>query len=53
VLHLYDDPRAGDLYLHLLERHCSEHGWQRIYVCATAMQLRKRVTPADPARPPE
>jgi hypothetical protein len=53
VLHLYDDPRAGDLYLHLLERHCSEHGWQRIYVCATSMQLRKRVTPADPARPPE
>jgi hypothetical protein len=49
VLHLYDDPRAGDLYLHLLERHCSEHGWQRIYVCATAMKLRGRV--AAPDRP--
>ncbi len=45
VLHLYDDPRARELYEYLLERDCSEHGWQRIYVCATAMQLRKR-TPA-------
>jgi hypothetical protein len=53
VLHLYDDPRAGDVYLHLLERHCSEHGWQRIYVCATAMKLRKRVTLADRAPRPE
>lgn len=49
VLHLYDDPRADELYLNLLERFCSEHGWQRIYVCATSMQLRKRVTPADRA----
>jgi hypothetical protein len=53
VLHLYDDPRAGELYLHLLERHCSEHGWQRIYVCATSMKLRTRVTPVDPAPRPE
>jgi hypothetical protein len=43
VLHLYDDPRAGELYPHLLERHCMKHNWQRIYVCATSMQLRKRV----------
>lgn len=48
VLHLYDDPRADELYLHLLERHCSEHGWQRIYVCATSMKLRKRLGPPEP-----
>lgn len=53
VLHLYDDPRAADVYMHLLERHCSEHGWQRIYVCATSMQLRKRITLADRAPRPE
>lgn len=45
VLHLYDDPRARELYEYLLERECSEHGWQRIYVCATSMQLRKRTPP--------
>jgi hypothetical protein len=43
VLHLYDDPRAGELYLYLLERHCMQHNWQLIYVCATSMKLRKRV----------
>lgn len=42
VLHLYDDPRARELYERLLERDCTEHGWQRVYVCATAMKLRKR-----------
>jgi hypothetical protein len=52
VLHLYDDPRAEQLYVNLLERHCTEHGWRRIYVCATSMQLFKRVTPADRAPPP-
>jgi hypothetical protein len=45
VLHLYDDPRARELYEYLLERDCSVHGWQQIYVCATSMQLRKRTQP--------
>ena len=44
VLHLYDDPRAGELYRHLLERHCDEHNWRRIDACAASVRLHKRVT---------
>ena len=53
VLHLYDDPRARELYEYLLERDCSEHGWQRIYVCATAMKLFLRFASAQSPSPPE
>jgi hypothetical protein len=44
VLHLYDDPRASELYQQLVERHCDEQNWRRMYVCATSVRLRKRVT---------
>ena len=42
VLHLYDDPRAREVYEYLIERECSEHTWRQIFVCASAISLRKR-----------
>jgi hypothetical protein len=43
VLHLYDDPRAGELYQELVDRYCDEHNWRRMYVCATSVRLRQRL----------
>jgi hypothetical protein len=47
VLHLYDDPRASELYRQLVDRYCNEHNWRRMYVCATSVRLRQRVA-GDP-----
>jgi hypothetical protein len=43
VLHLWDDPRAAELYRYVLDHHCEPPDSQRVYVCVAAELLAKRL----------
>lgn len=43
ILHIYDDPRAADLYRFLLERHCADKKPPRPFVCDAATALLERL----------
>lgn len=45
ILHIYDDPRAAELYQLVLERHCA-HRWRRNFVCAASTKLLDRAVRA-------
>ena len=48
VLHIYDDPRATELYQFVLDHHCDGRKRQRAYVCVAAGLLIERAA-AGPA----
>lgn len=50
ILHIYDDPRAPDLYRLLLERHCDDRPRVRkTFVCAASIALLERLDQASGA----
>lgn len=43
VLHIYDDPRAAELYGHLLEHHCPQAPPPRPFLCVATQMLLERI----------
>jgi hypothetical protein len=50
ILHIYDDPRASDLYQLVIERECTGQPGPKNFLCTTSTLLLERTPPAAQGR---